>query len=102
MSSSSSFPRQLSFPFTQDANFCPSCKSFNRINPKCLHSHKATKPVVFSRCYNCSPGYSRTVCNRCYGKGYTYEIIEWEEFKKQPKGKIDNHTGEVHPYSNIL
>lgn len=91
-------PSQMVFPFADDPNYCTHCKSTDRLKPNCLHKHQATRPVVFSAC-DCDPN-NRKSCLNCRGLGYTYLIVNWDEYQSNPKGKQIN--GIFHPYSNVL
>jgi hypothetical protein len=96
-------PTQLVFPFVRDPNFCSRCNGYTRINPRCLHSHKLSRLVLFTQCDKCHGAreIDTLPCSRCVGRGHFYEIISDQELEKNPIGRrLSNGT--IEPYANRL
>ncbi len=96
---------QLYFDFAKDKdpNYCSHCKGYTRIFPTCLHPHKLSKLVLFTKCQQCFPGDSH--CAHCGARGYNYEIIDNDKDSSliEHKGiKCKVIQGEFIPCSNRL
>lgn len=98
-----SAPVQLVFPFAPDPNYCSRCLGYTRINPRCLHAHKLSRLVLFTRCDKCVGlrFVADSPCPRCAGKGFFYEIVSAQEVKDNPRGR-KMPDGKIEPYSNRL
>lgn len=58
---------QIAFPFAgPDKDYCPHCKSLDKLRAKCLHPHRKSRTIRFDPCPDCVRYHD--ICTTCGGR----------------------------------